>query len=326
MIHAALWIVSFCVVLWFGSFILVLLIATWKIWVPILALLIIVIVVSLNSKRDETKVVPVAYVSQYTPPPAPAAPPAKPPDPSPNSPIENQQVMDSVASAVSAATLADTPPRPVFAKMDERVEYLRWLGASSEVLKDKMPEARKRIEFLETLWYESKRTALEPALVLGLIEVTSNFRKYAVNSAGARGYMQVAPWWSKEIGDGDSAKLFHTQANLRFGCVILRHYLEAAQGDLFSALVRYFGQTVGAQAQAPDGAAVSFVDAVLVARRRWTVADAAPASAAETPAQASPIFPAPAASAQQGASTPQAGEAVLGSQREPKATAKDEPN
>jgi soluble lytic murein transglycosylase-like protein len=76
--------------------------------------------------------------------------------------------------------------------------------------------------------------------VLGLIEVESNFRKYAVSSAGARGYMQVMPFWVKLIGTGEH-NLFHLRTNLRYGCVILRHYLDIERGDLFRALGRYNG-------------------------------------------------------------------------------------
>ena len=96
----------------------------------------------------------------------------------------------------------------------------------SERLKRRKTEHLTRVEFLEAVWYESKRAGLEPALVLGLIQVESGFRKYAISVAGARGYMQVMPFWARLIGDGDAAKLFHMQTNLRFGCVILRHYLE----------------------------------------------------------------------------------------------------
>ena len=98
-----------------------------------------------------------------------------------------------------------------------------------------------RVEFLETVWYESKRAGLESSLVLGLIQVESAFRKYAISSVGARGYMQVMPFWARLIGNGDASRLFHMQTNLRFGCVILRHYLDIERGDLFLALGRYNG-------------------------------------------------------------------------------------
>ena len=170
-----------------------------------------------------------------------------------------EPLADAVRSALSAAIAADAPPRPSFTEMEERLAYLRWLGASSERLKKRKSEAQTRIEFLETLWYEAKRAALEPALVLGLIQVESGFRKYAVSVVGARGYMQIMPFWARLIGDGDAAKLFHMQTNLRFGCVILRHYLEREKGDLFMALGRYNGSR-----GRPE-----YPNAVLASRRQW---------------------------------------------------------
>ncbi len=145
--------------------------------------------------------------------------------------------------------------------MQERLAYLRWLGASSERLTRRMSEARVRLEFLATLWYEAKRAGLEPALVLGLIQVESGFRKYAVSAVGARGYMQIMPFWVRLIGDGDSAKLFHMQTNLRFGCVILRHYLERERGNLSLALGRYNGSR----------GRFEYANAVLASRRQWLV-------------------------------------------------------
>lgn len=152
-----------------------------------------------------------------------------------------EPLIDSVRTALSAAIASAAPPKPSFTEIEDRLTYLRWLGAMSERLKRRKSEARTRIEFLETLWYESKRAGLEPALVLGLIQVESGFRKYAISSAGARGYMQVMPFWTRLIGDGDPARLFHMQTNLRFGCVILRHYLDIERGDLFLTLGRYNG-------------------------------------------------------------------------------------
>ena len=108
----------------------------------------------------------------------------------------------------------------------------------SDKLKTRKAERQTRIEFLETLWYESKRASLQPELVLGLVQVESGFRKYAISSAGARGYMQVMPFWARLIGDKDS-NLFHMRTNLRFGCTILRHYLDIEKGDLYRSLGRY---------------------------------------------------------------------------------------
>jgi soluble lytic murein transglycosylase-like protein len=172
-----------------------------------------------------------------------------------------EPMADAVRSALSAAVGSAAPPKPVFANLDERLEHLRWLGAMSERLKKRKSEPRTRLEFLETVWYESKRSGLEPALVLGLIQVESGFRKYAISKAGARGYMQVMPFWVRLIGDGDASKLFHMQTNLRFGCVILRHYLSIERGDLFLALGRYNGSR-----GRPE-----YPNAVFACRRLWQI-------------------------------------------------------
>jgi soluble lytic murein transglycosylase-like protein len=152
-----------------------------------------------------------------------------------------EPLADSVRSALAAAIANSAPPKPVFDSTESRLTYLKWLGEMSARLKKRKAEHVARVEFLETLWYESSRAGLDPALVLGVVQVESGFRKYAISSAGARGYMQVMPFWARLIGDGDSARLFHMQTNLRFGCVILRHYLNLERGDLFMTLGRYNG-------------------------------------------------------------------------------------
>ncbi|MBI3368783.1 MAG: lytic transglycosylase domain-containing protein [Burkholderiales bacterium] len=172
-----------------------------------------------------------------------------------------EPLADAVRSALSAAVANAAPPKPGFDSMDERLAYLRWLGAMSQRLKRYKAEGSTRVDFLQTLWYESRRAGLEPALALGLIQVESGFRKYVISSAGARGYMQVMPFWARLIGDGDAARLFHMQTNLRFGCVILRHYLDREQGDLFMALGRYNGSR-----GKPE-----YPNAVLAAKRGWVV-------------------------------------------------------
>jgi soluble lytic murein transglycosylase-like protein len=174
-----------------------------------------------------------------------------------------EPLADAVRSALSAAIANRAPPIPEFADVESRLRYLRWLGAMSERLKKKTPEWTARKEFLQTVWYESRRAGLETSMVLGLIQVESNFRKYAVSAVGARGYMQVMPFWARQIGDGDAGKLFHMQTNLRFGCVILRHYLDRERGDLFMALGRYNGSRGKAK----------YPNAVLVNRRQWEYAD-----------------------------------------------------
>lgn len=173
-----------------------------------------------------------------------------------------EPLIDSVRTALSSAIHNSAPPIPEFADTESRLKYLRWLGAQSEKLKKKKPEWEVRRDFLQTVWYESKRAGLDVALVLGLIQVESGFRKYAVSIVGARGYMQVMPFWTRTIGDGDAAKLFHMQTNLRFGCVILRHYLDIEKGDLFMALGRYNGS----RGKAP------YPSAVLAAKKAWEFA------------------------------------------------------
>jgi len=170
-----------------------------------------------------------------------------------------EPLADSVRSALSAAVADSAPPRPSFENIDQRLAYLRWLAAMSERLRRRKADHDTRVQFLETVWYESRRAGLENALVLGLIQVESGFRKYAISRAGARGYMQVMPFWARLIGDGDAARLFHLQTNLRFGCVILRHYLDVERGDLFMALGRYNGSRGRAE----------YPNAVFAARRQW---------------------------------------------------------
>ena len=152
-----------------------------------------------------------------------------------------EPLIDSVRTALSSAVRNAAPPIPVFSNTEARLQYLRWLGSMSDRLQKKKRDFDTRKEFLQTVWYESKRAGLDVALVMGLIQVESNFRKYAISVVGARGYMQVMPFWTRAIGDGDAGRLFHMQTNLRFGCVILRHYLDREKGDLFLALGRYNG-------------------------------------------------------------------------------------
>ena len=152
-----------------------------------------------------------------------------------------EPLADSVRGALSAAVSDLAPPEPIFASTDARMEYLRWLTTMSDKLQRRMPDWEVRRDFLQTVWYEAKRAGLEVSLVMGLIQVESGFRKFAVSVAGARGFMQIMPFWTRVIGDGDAGKLFHMQTNVRFGCVILRHYLERERGDMFMALGRYNG-------------------------------------------------------------------------------------
>jgi soluble lytic murein transglycosylase-like protein len=165
----------------------------------------------------------------------------------------------AVRSALAAAVGDTAPPVPSFDSMEQRLTYLRWLGEMCERLRKRESEHRRRVEFMETAWYESKRAGLDPALLLGLVQVESGFRQFAVSGAGALGYTQVMPFWSRLIGDGSVHHLFHMQTNLRFGCVILRHYLDIEQGNLHLALGRYNGSR----------GRMEYPNAVLACQRLW---------------------------------------------------------
>jgi soluble lytic murein transglycosylase-like protein len=135
-------------------------------------------------------------------------------------------------------SVSDYPaPRLVF---PTNVEGGAWLADMSSRLAAKIPDWPTRRDFLITVQYEASRAGLDPQLVLGLIQQESNFRKYAVSSAGARGYMQVMPFWMGQIGNPEH-DLFTLRTNLRYGCTILRYYLDLEKGDLFRALGRYNG-------------------------------------------------------------------------------------
>jgi soluble lytic murein transglycosylase-like protein len=154
---------------------------------------------------------------------------------------KEEAIADSVRLALAKLVADPRPPKPTFDKIEDRIKYLHWLGEMSDRLKRRIPDKQTRLEFLETVWYESKRAGLDTGLVLGLMQVESGFKKYAVSIVGARGYMQVMPFWSRVIGDGDPKKLFQMQTNLRYGCSILRMYIDMEGGNLFLALGRYNG-------------------------------------------------------------------------------------
>jgi soluble lytic murein transglycosylase-like protein len=119
-------------------------------------------------------------------------------------------------------------------------EGAAWMAEMSQRLQKRMPDAAYREDFLRTVHYEASRAGLDPQMVLGLIQVESGFKKYALSSVGARGFMQVMPFWTRSIGAADH-NLFLLRTNLRYGCTILRHYIDIERGDLYRALGRYNG-------------------------------------------------------------------------------------
>jgi soluble lytic murein transglycosylase-like protein len=144
------------------------------------------------------------------------------------------------ASVQGALHKAVSDARPPTSSFRTPIEAADWLAEMSRRLEKRIPNREYRIDLLRSVHYEAKRAGLDPQLVLGLMQVESGFRKYAVSSAGARGYMQVMPFWVKLIGRPDDS-LFNLRTNLRYGCTILRHYLDIEKGDLFRALGRYNG-------------------------------------------------------------------------------------
>jgi soluble lytic murein transglycosylase-like protein len=148
-----------------------------------------------------------------------------------------EPLADSVRNALHSAISDQAPADPKFSTMEEKIV---WLTSMSQRLVKKIPDGEERLDFLKAVHYEATRAGLDPQLVLGLIQVESNFRKHAVSGAGARGYMQVMPFWIGLVGNPED-NLFHLRTNLRYGCTILRHYLDIEQGDYYRALGRYNG-------------------------------------------------------------------------------------
>ena len=151
------------------------------------------------------------------------------------------QIYEPLAASVQAAlskAVSDQAPRS--SAFGSKLDEVNWLSEMSRRLEPRIRDHKTRIAFLKSVHYEASRAGLDPQLVLGLIQVESGFKKYAVSRAGARGFMQVMPFWVKLVGaKGDD--LFDMRKNIRYGCVILRHYLDLENGDLYRALGRYNG-------------------------------------------------------------------------------------
>ena len=184
-----------------------------------------------------------------------------------------EPLIDSVRTALSASVNQLGPPTLVHTDVKAANAFQQWLtqtearlekqlqrrkaspgptnmaiaaatpNGTPDVLAHELASPHLRREFLQTVWYESQR----------------GFRKFAISSAGARGFMQVMPFWTRVLAEGDASVLFQAQTNLRFGCVILRHYLNVENGDLFLALGRFNGS----RGQAP------YPNAVLAAQKGW---------------------------------------------------------
>jgi soluble lytic murein transglycosylase-like protein len=151
---------------------------------------------------------------------------------------QREEPLSNSVKAMMQKSISDlAAPKLMFASEQEGQA---WMVDMSQRLAKRLPDTTYREEFLRSVHYEATRAGLDPQLVLGLIQVESAFKKYAVSSVGARGYMQVMPFWVKSIGNPEH-NLFHLRLNLRYGCTILRHYLDIEHGDLYRALGRYNG-------------------------------------------------------------------------------------
>jgi len=148
-----------------------------------------------------------------------------------------EPLADSVRARL-ATMVTDRAPATMAFRSSEDAQ--RWLAEMEGRIERRIPDRKQRLELLRTVHYEATRARLDPQLVLGVIEVESGFRKYAISHAGARGYMQVMPFWVKLIGQ-PKHNLFHMRTNLAYGCAILRFYLDMENGDYFRALGRYNG-------------------------------------------------------------------------------------
>lgn len=148
-----------------------------------------------------------------------------------------EPLSNSVKAMMQRSISDKAVPKLMFARPEEGDA---WLNEMSQRLKKRIPNDTYREDLLRTVHYEATRAGLDPQMVLGLIHVESGFKKYAVSSVGARGFMQIMPFWSRAIGANDH-NLFLLRTNLRYGCTILRHYLDIERGDLYRALGRYNG-------------------------------------------------------------------------------------
>ncbi|MGZ0020484.1 lytic transglycosylase domain-containing protein [Nitrosomonas sp. wSCUT-2] len=153
----------------------------------------------------------------------------------------NNPHYEQLAASTQTIILHDTSDQAAsYTEYAAVADNVTWLISMSRRLEKYMPDILEREAFLRTVYYEATRAGLDPQLVLSVIQVESGFKKYAVSHAGARGYMQVMPFWVGVIGHQDH-NLFHLRLNLRYGCTILRHYLDKEKGDYFRALGRYNG-------------------------------------------------------------------------------------
>ncbi|MEO8487104.1 MAG: lytic transglycosylase domain-containing protein [Betaproteobacteria bacterium] len=154
--------------------------------------------------------------------------------------LAGAQTEEALAQSVVTVLSRAISDRPAPPDWEQHADAHAWIEAMSKRLAARVPDEAERRELLRSVHYESVRAGLDPQLVLAVMHHESGFKKYAVSIADARGYMQVMPFWTRVIGSREH-NLFHLRTNLRYGCVILRHYLDREGGDLYRALGRYNG-------------------------------------------------------------------------------------
>jgi soluble lytic murein transglycosylase-like protein len=149
-----------------------------------------------------------------------------------------EPMADHVRLALRTALNAPAAPRPIFESVGHRID---WMAEMSRRLARRVPDFAERTELIKIIRYEAQRVGIDPQIIFALIEVESNFRADAVSHAGAIGLMQVMPFWTDVLSRGSSRELFEPRVNIRYGCLILRHYLDIEKGNLDRALGRYNG-------------------------------------------------------------------------------------
>jgi soluble lytic murein transglycosylase-like protein len=198
---------------------------------------------------------------------------------------KEEALSDAFRLVLSAALHNQPVPEPLDLSNDElKGDFKGWFEQISPLFQNYLLQRRGahslaelastqlQREFLKTVWYESKRAGLEPSLVMGVIQQESGFNKFAISSAGALGYMQVMPFWLTLARSNSSSaapvstsnsgyQLLHLQTNIRFGCVILKHYWQEQSGDWVQALGRYNGNVQDA----------SYARAVLAHALKWQI-------------------------------------------------------
>ncbi len=195
----------------------------------------------------------------------------------PGAALAGAQAEEPLSASVQASLQKAVSDRAVSSLAHAQdADARRWFTTMAPRLERQMANEALRLDFLRTVHYEATRAGLDPELVLALIQVESAFRKYAVSTVGARGFMQVMPFWVTAIGNTEH-NLFHLRTNLRYGCTILRHYLDIERGNLFRALGRYNGSLGRAE----------YPNLVLRAWRAWQI------PAARTVEFHPPVRPAP---------------------------------